>query len=371
MIRWLPHPTPHTTRAPRRYPTIRWHPRGHRPPPAARARPPGAAAAAAPDPRAPPVTGAQLAELDRRVDRERELSPLGAGPARLHRARPGAGPTRRHKPWRTTYESIGCIVGEPGSSPLADRRGRDPGLAALRDPAPAGRLLRRARPDSPGPGATVGTFQLTDLVLTAPEVDQLADGGGCRPRPATAAHRDRRGRPRPASRCRSSPSPPPRLRPGRPRNSMDDPMRLLSGPLRTAGSGCWSPARPCRWSATASTPSRWPSLPCSTAARRPPTLAMVAGRRSRAAGRLRPARRGARRPGQPRGLILLGLRPRAAGRRDRARRCCCSTAHAAAVVLLVACVVPLGAASGAAAPAFSAILPDLVDADRPGARQLG
>lgn len=120
-----------------------------------------------------PVTGARLAQLtgESTASVSYHLSVL-----RTHgfvEPDPVPGPTRRHKPWRTTYESL-RIVSEHSDQPPAETL----------EGAVLGPLLaeaRRAQDDYlrgsaqlAGGWRDVGTFTLTDLVLTEPEFDQLS-----------------------------------------------------------------------------------------------------------------------------------------------------------------------------------------------------
>jgi DNA-binding transcriptional ArsR family regulator len=120
-----------------------------------------------------PVTGALLAQLT-----GESTASVSYHLSVLHKhgfvePDPVPGPTRRHKPWRTTYESL-RIVSEHSDQPPAETR----------EGAVLGPLLaeaRRAQDDYlrgssqlAGGWRDVGTFALTDLVLSEPEFDQLA-----------------------------------------------------------------------------------------------------------------------------------------------------------------------------------------------------
>lgn len=120
-----------------------------------------------------PVTGAELAELTGQstASVSYHLSVLARHGFIERDPEPGA--TRRHKPWRTTYDSM-RIVGDGSSRPPVEtpegvvlahllagiRRDQDEYLSA---------------PSLPGPWQDVGTFTLTRLALTAEEHDRLAD----------------------------------------------------------------------------------------------------------------------------------------------------------------------------------------------------
>lgn len=87
---------------------------------------------------------------------------------------PSPGATRRHKPWRTTYDRMRMHSDQPGSTPL-----ESPGGAVL------AALLADARKEQDtylsGPSAPAGSvgdaaaFSLTRLVLTAEQVDELSE----------------------------------------------------------------------------------------------------------------------------------------------------------------------------------------------------
>jgi DNA-binding transcriptional ArsR family regulator len=119
-----------------------------------------------------PVTGARLAELT-----GESTASVSYHLSVLHKhgfiePDPAPGPTRRHKPWRTTHESL-RIVGEH----------RDLPPSQTVEGAILGPLLSENRrlqdayfagtSGLPGAWAEVGTFELTDLVLTEPEFDRL------------------------------------------------------------------------------------------------------------------------------------------------------------------------------------------------------
>jgi DNA-binding transcriptional ArsR family regulator len=121
-----------------------------------------------------PVTGARLAELT-----GESTASVSYHLSVLHKhgyiePDPVPGPTRRHKPWRTTYESL-RIEGHHGDLPPSQTV----------EGAILGPLLSENRRQQDayfdgtsgltGGWAEVGTFELTDLVLTAPEVDRLTE----------------------------------------------------------------------------------------------------------------------------------------------------------------------------------------------------
>jgi DNA-binding transcriptional ArsR family regulator len=121
-----------------------------------------------------PVTGARLAELT-----GESTASVSYHLSVLHRhgfvePDPAPGPTRRHKPWRTTYESL-RVVSEHHDVPPSDTV-----EGAILSPLLS--ETRRVQDEYlhgtsglSGPWRDVGTFELTDLVLTEPEFDRLTD----------------------------------------------------------------------------------------------------------------------------------------------------------------------------------------------------
>ena len=285
--------------------------RRHRPGRPAGAGPP-AAAAAAPAAAGPtrPVDRRRAGRADRGVHRERQLSPVRAAPARLRRARPGAG---RDPAAQAVAHDVRDDADEPGD----DR-------AAAPWTAPGARSSRPGWP-TPGPRRTPTSPARRAGGAGRRRGDLRADPAAARP-PTKAEHALRRRSRRCSTGTASTAAP----AAGEAEFSVTfvavptvaeevRAMSLLTGRCGGATSGCWSPARRSRWSATASTPSRWPSLCCSSPS---PGVAGHDGRRGpRAAGRVRAAGRRARRPVSRR-TILVVVRPRAAGRRGHARRCC-------------------------------------------------
>jgi DNA-binding transcriptional ArsR family regulator len=89
-------------------------------------------------------------------------------------ADPAPGATRRHKPWRTTYDRMRIDPGDSGSTPM-----ESPGGAVLAS------LLADSRAEQDAyltganaPAGTVGdaaTFTLTRLLMTAEQAEQLSD----------------------------------------------------------------------------------------------------------------------------------------------------------------------------------------------------
>lgn len=121
-----------------------------------------------------PVTGARLAELT-----GESTASVSYHLSVLHRhgfvePDPAPGPTRRHKPWRTTYESLRVITEQHAGPPSQTVEGAV--LSALLSET---RRLQDDYVDGTsglsGRWQDVGTFELTDMVLTEPEFDRLTD----------------------------------------------------------------------------------------------------------------------------------------------------------------------------------------------------
>jgi DNA-binding transcriptional ArsR family regulator len=124
-----------------------------------------------------PVTGARLAELT-----GESTASVSYHLSVLHKhgfiePDPVPGPTRRHKPWRTTHESL-RIVGEHRDLPPSQTVEG----AILGPLLSENRRLQDAYFEGTsgltGAWADVGTFELTDLVLTETEFDQLTEEVG-------------------------------------------------------------------------------------------------------------------------------------------------------------------------------------------------
>jgi DNA-binding transcriptional ArsR family regulator len=124
-----------------------------------------------------PATGARLAELT-----GESTASVSYHLSVLHRhgfiePDPVPGPTRRHKPWRTTYESLRIEGRHRELPPSQTVEG-----AILGPLLSENRRLQDAYFEGSsglaGAWAEVGTFELTDLVLTEPEFDRLTDEVG-------------------------------------------------------------------------------------------------------------------------------------------------------------------------------------------------
>ena len=120
-----------------------------------------------------PVTGARLAQLtgESTASVSYHLSVL-----RKHgfvEPDPVPGPTRRHKPWRTTYESL-RIVSENSGPPSETVEGAILGSMLTETRREQDAYFRGAS-GLPSGWQDVGTFEMTDLVLTEPEFDELTD----------------------------------------------------------------------------------------------------------------------------------------------------------------------------------------------------
>jgi DNA-binding transcriptional ArsR family regulator len=86
---------------------------------------------------------------------------------------PGA--TRRHKPWRTTYDRMRMHSSTPGSTPLESAGGAV--LGSLLAGARAEQDAYLTGPTTPQDDVTdAAVFQLTHLVLTAEQAEELAAG---------------------------------------------------------------------------------------------------------------------------------------------------------------------------------------------------
>jgi DNA-binding transcriptional ArsR family regulator len=121
-----------------------------------------------------PVTGARLAELT-----GESTASVSYHLSVLHKhgfiePDPAPGPTRRHKPWRTTYERLRIVTENSAGPPSETVEG-----------AILGSLLtetRRTQDDYfrgtsglPDRWQDVGTFEMTDAVLTEHEFDELSE----------------------------------------------------------------------------------------------------------------------------------------------------------------------------------------------------
>jgi DNA-binding transcriptional ArsR family regulator len=124
-----------------------------------------------------PATGARLAELT-----GESTASVSYHLSVLHKhgyiePDPVPGPTRRHKPWRTTYESLRIEAHHRELPPSQTVEG-----AILGPLLTENRRLQDAYFEGSsglaGAWAEVGTFELTDLVLTEPEFDRLTDEVG-------------------------------------------------------------------------------------------------------------------------------------------------------------------------------------------------
>ncbi len=88
-------------------------------------------------------------------------------------ADPAPGATRRHKPWRTTYDRMRMHSDRPGNTPLESPGGAV--LAALLADARAEQDAYLTGPSAPaGDVSDAAVFQLSRLWLTADRAEQLA-----------------------------------------------------------------------------------------------------------------------------------------------------------------------------------------------------
>jgi DNA-binding transcriptional ArsR family regulator len=121
-----------------------------------------------------PVTGARLAELT-----GESTASVSYHLSVLHRhgfvePDPAPGPTRRHKPWRTTYESLRVISEQHDGPPSESVEGAILS-ALLSDTRRVQDEYVHGTSGLSGHWQDVGTFELTDIVLTEPEFDRLTD----------------------------------------------------------------------------------------------------------------------------------------------------------------------------------------------------
>jgi DNA-binding transcriptional ArsR family regulator len=124
-----------------------------------------------------PVTGALLAQLT-----GESTASVSYHLSVLHRhgfvePDPMPGPTRRHKPWRTTYDSL-RLVSENSAGPPSETVGGTILGSLLTETRREQDAYFRGASGLPDGWQDVGTFELTDLVLTEPEFAQLTDEVG-------------------------------------------------------------------------------------------------------------------------------------------------------------------------------------------------
>ncbi|HEX4698151.1 MAG TPA: winged helix-turn-helix domain-containing protein [Actinomycetes bacterium] len=121
-----------------------------------------------------PATGAQLAELtgESTASISYHLATLAKHGFVEHD--PGPAPTRRHKPWRTTYQSLRIVSEHTEGPPIESPEGVI--LTSMLDES------RRqqddyvhGRSDLPPQLRDVGTFEMTDLTLTVEELEELSE----------------------------------------------------------------------------------------------------------------------------------------------------------------------------------------------------
>jgi hypothetical protein len=121
-----------------------------------------------------PATGAQLAELtgESTASISYHLATLAKHGFVEHD--PAPAPTRRHKPWRTTFQSLRIESLPTDGPPIESPEGVI--LASLLDES------RRQQDDYvhgryelPPELRDVGTFEMTDLMLTAEEFEELSE----------------------------------------------------------------------------------------------------------------------------------------------------------------------------------------------------
>ena len=121
-----------------------------------------------------PVTGARLASLT-----GESTASVSYHLSVLHKhgfiePDPAPGPTRRHKPWRTTYDSLRIVSENSAGPPSETVEGAILGSMLTETRREQDAYFRGTSGLAAG-WQDVGTFELTDLVLTEPEFAQLTD----------------------------------------------------------------------------------------------------------------------------------------------------------------------------------------------------
>jgi DNA-binding transcriptional ArsR family regulator len=121
-----------------------------------------------------PVTGARLAELTRE-----STASVSYHLSVLHKhgfiePDPAPGPTRRHKPWRTTYERLRIVSENNAGPPSQTVEGAILGSMLTETRRTQDDYFRGAS-GLPDAWRDLGTFEMTDLVLTEPEFDELSE----------------------------------------------------------------------------------------------------------------------------------------------------------------------------------------------------
>jgi DNA-binding transcriptional ArsR family regulator len=121
-----------------------------------------------------PVTGARLAELT-----GESTASVSYHLSVLHKhgfiePDPAPGPTRRHKPWRTTYERL-RIVSDNSAGPPSETVEGAILASMLSDTRRTQDAYFRGASGLADGWQDVGTFEMTDLVLTEPEFDELTE----------------------------------------------------------------------------------------------------------------------------------------------------------------------------------------------------
>ncbi len=124
-----------------------------------------------------PVTGAELAQLTGQSSASVSYHLSVLARHGFIEPDPVPGATRRHKPWRTTYDQLRVRSDDGGAPPVASPGGAM--LAALLADARAEQdAYLAAGPAADSPVGDSSTFALTRLVLTAERAERLAEDVG-------------------------------------------------------------------------------------------------------------------------------------------------------------------------------------------------
>ncbi|MGZ4596307.1 MAG: helix-turn-helix domain-containing protein [Actinomycetes bacterium] len=120
-----------------------------------------------------PVTGARLAELtgESSASVSYHLSILARHG--FVEPDPTPGPTRRHKPWRTTFEAMRIVGEHAGQAPIDTVEGAVLGHLLTEVRAQQDAYVRGTAGLQP-PWQDAATFELTRLRLTAAELEELS-----------------------------------------------------------------------------------------------------------------------------------------------------------------------------------------------------
>jgi DNA-binding transcriptional ArsR family regulator len=121
-----------------------------------------------------PATGAQLAELTGESTASISYHLATLAKHGFVERDPGPAPTRRHKPWRTTYQSLRIESLPTDRAPIESPEGVI--LTSLLDETRRQQDdFVHGRTDLPPVLRDVGTFEMTDLTLTVEEFEELSE----------------------------------------------------------------------------------------------------------------------------------------------------------------------------------------------------